>query len=323
MSTPTSAPRLKNFPISWFAMIMGLSGFSIASIRADHLLHLSFSASSFLLNVTITLFACLTGIYLLKIFRYPEQVWGEINHPVKIAFLPTFSISLILLSIALLSSNTAVSFWFWVIGTSMHFFFTLYILSSWVHQNKYEIKHLNPAWFIPVVGNILVPIAGVHHAPVEISWFFFSIGLFFWPVLTGIIFYRLIFHTSLPERFIPTLFIFIAPPSVALLSLYNLTGQIGEFGFVLYYIALFFFFLVAVQAKYFIKIGFFLSWWAYSFPIAALTIATLLMAKETGRSFFIWCGAGLLAVLTILIVILILQTGRAIIKKTICIEEEH
>jgi tellurite resistance protein len=250
-------------------------------------------------------------------------VRGEINHPVKIAFLPTFSISLILLSIVLLQINTTISLWFWVVGTGMHFIFTLYILSSWMHQNKYEIKHLNPAWFIPIVGNILVPIAGVHHAPIEISWFFFSIGLFFWPVLTGIIFYRLIFHTSLAERFIPTLFIFVAPPSVALLSWYNLTGKIGEFGFVLYYISLFFFLLVAVQARYFIKIGFFLSWWAYSFPVAALTIATLLMAKESGRSFFTWCSAGLLSALTILIIILILQTARAVARKTICIEEEH
>jgi tellurite resistance protein len=262
-------------------------------------------------------------VYLLKIFRYPEQVWGEINHPVKIAFLPTFSISLILLSIALLPGHDTASLWLWTIGAGMHFIFTLYILSSWVHQNTYEIKHLNPAWFIPVVGNILVPIAGVHHAPIEISWFCFSIGLFFWPVLTGIIFYRLIFHTSLPERFIPTLFIFIAPPSLALLSWYQLTGTIGEFGFVLYYIAVFFFVLVTVQARYFVRIKFFLSWWAYSFPVAALAIATLLMAKESGRSFFIWFGEGLIAALTILIALLVLQTAKAVIGRTICIDEEH
>lgn len=321
MSTPQPSPRLKNFPISWFAMIMGLSGFSIAWMRAEHILSLSFSVGSILLGLTIALFAGLAAVYSLKIFRYPEQVWGETNHPVKIAFLPTFSISLILLSIAMQHGYPTVSFWFWGVGTTMHFIFTLYILSSWVHRNTYEIKHLNPAWFIPVVGNILVPIAGVHHAPIEISWFFFSIGLFLWPVLTGIIFYRLIFHASLPERFIPTLFIFIAPPSVALLSWYNLTGTIGEFGFILYYIALFFFVLVVVQARYFVRIKFFLSWWAYSFPIAALTIATLLMAKESGKALFAWCGMGLLAALTVLIVVLVFQTARAVAGKTICIEE--
>jgi len=52
------------------------------------------------------------------------------------------------------------------------------------------------------------------HAPADVSWFFFSLGLFFWPVLTAILFYRLIFHGSLPERFMPLCFIFIAPPAV-------------------------------------------------------------------------------------------------------------
>ena len=40
----------------------------------------------------------------------------------------------------------------------------------------------NP-WFIPVVGNIIVPIAGVDDAPAEVSWFFFSFGLIFWIAL--------------------------------------------------------------------------------------------------------------------------------------------
>jgi len=117
---------------------------------------------------------------------------------------------MILLSIALLHDAPRLSFWLWSIGTVLHLALTLYVMSSWMHHTKYEITHMNPAWFIPVVGNILVPIAGLHHAPAEVSWFFYSVGLFFWPVLTAILFYRLIFHTSLPERFVPTLFIFIA-----------------------------------------------------------------------------------------------------------------
>jgi len=323
MSLSPPSSRLKNFPVSWFAVIMGLSGFSIAWSRAEHILQLPLAISPVLLGGTIALFSTFSLFYFLKIIRYGNEVRAEIKHPVKIAFLPTYSISLLLLSIALLQGSPAISFWLWIFGTSIHFLFTLYVLSSWIHQNTYEIKHLNPAWFIPVVGNILVPIAGVHHAAVEISWFFFSVGLFFWPVLTAIIFYRLIFHQSLPERFIPTLFIFIAPPSVACISWYNLTGTIGTVGMILYCIALFFFILVLVQAQYFLRIKFYLSWWAYSFPIAALTIATLLMAKETGRSFFFWCGTGMLGALTLLVIILVVQTALAVKRRTICIEEEH
>ena len=194
------------------------------------------------------------------------------------------------------------------------------MLSSWVHHSKYEIAHLNPAWFIPVVGNILVPIAGVHHAPVDISWFFFSLGLFFWPVLTAIIFYRLIFHPSMPERFIPTLFIFIAPPAVGFISWYSLVGEVDAFGRVLYFVGLFFTLLVLAQASYFARLKFFLSWWAYSFPIAAITIASLLMARETGAGLYAWIAGLLLALLTTLIAMLLVRTGQAVLRREICVE---
>ena len=312
--------RLKNFPVAWFATIMGLAGFTIAWSRAEQIFGLDFALSPILLPLTAAAFMLLTGLFATKAVKYPQAVLGEISHPVKLAFVPTFSIGLLLLSIALLHTLPGLSFWLWSIGAALHLGITLYVLSSWVHHSKYEIAHLNPAWFIPVVGNILVPIAGVHHAPVDISWFFFSLGLFFWPVLTAIIFYRLIFHPSMPERFIPTLFIFIAPPAVGFISWYSLVGEVDAFGRVLYFVGLFFTLLVLAQASYFARLKFFLSWWAYSFPIAAITIASLLMARETGAGLYAWIAGLLLALLTTLIAMLLVRTGQAVLRREICVE---
>jgi len=312
--------RLKNFPISWFALIMGMSGFTIAWNRAEHIFDTGICLSSVLLGITTILFVALTLIYAAKAFKYPQEVMGEIRHPVKLAFVPTFSIGLLLLSIAYLNIAPTLSFWMWTVGTVLHLTITLYVLSSWIHHTKYEIAHLNPAWFIPVVGNILVPVAGVHHASIEISWFFFSLGLFFWPILTAIIFYRLIFHASLPERFMPTLFIFIAPPAVGFISWYNLTGEVDAFGRVLYFVGLVFTLLLVAQFNYFVRLKFFLSWWAYSFPIAAITIATLIMAKTTGLVFYSWLAAGLLGALTLLVAMLLVRTALAVARREICVE---
>lgn len=317
---PETSPRLKNFPISWFAMIMGLTGFSIAWNRAEVVFDTGICVSSVLLGLAGTLFVVLTLASVAKIVKYPQEVLGEIRHPVKLAFVPTFSISLLLLSAATLHSAPALSFWLWSGGAALHLGLTLYVLSSWIHHTKYEIAHLNPAWFIPVVGNILVPVAGVHHASPEISWFFFSLGLFFWPVLTAILFYRLIFHGSLPERFMPTLFVFIAPPAVGFISWFNLTGGVDAFARVLYFTGLFFTLLLLVQFNYFRRLKFFLSWWAYSFPVAAITIATLIMAKETGLALYTWLSGGLLTLLTLLIALLLGRTLLAVIRREICVE---
>ncbi len=315
-----SSPRLKSFPISWFAMIMGLTGFAMAWNRAEIVFDTGICVSSVLLGLAGTLFVVLLTAFTVKIVKYPQEVLGEIRHPVKLAFVPTFSISMLLLSIAYLRIAPALSFWLWSVGAALHLGLTLYVLSSWIHHTKYEIAHLNPAWFIPVVGNILVPVAGVHHASLEISWFFFSLGLFFWPVLTAIIFYRLIFHGSLPERFMPTLFVFIAPPAVGFISWFNLTGGVDAFARVLYFTGLFFTLLLLVQFNYFRRLKFFLSWWAYSFPVAAITIATLIMAQETGLALYTWLSGGLLTLLTLLIALLLGRTLLAVIRREICVE---
>lgn len=311
--------RLKNFPVSWFSTVMGLSGLSIAWNRAEYFFNPGFCLSSLLLGLTSLWFFVLTVIYAIKIARYRDDVLAEIRHPVKQAFVPTFSISLLLLSVAHLEGAPETSFWLWSIGALLHLLITLYMLSSWIHHTRYEITHLNPAWFIPVVGNILVPIAGMHHAPAEISWFFFSLGLFFWPVLTAIIFYRLVFHSALPERLLPTLFIFIAPPALGFISWLTLTGSVDAFARILYSIALVFTLLLFSQLNHFRRIPFFLSWWAYSFPLAAITVASFLMARSTGQMIYVWIGGGLLTLLSVLIAMLLTLTVRAAFRGEICV----
>ena len=60
--------------------------------------------------------------------------------------------------------------------------------------------------------------------------------------------------------------------------------ELDSFARILYYVALLLFMLLLVQYRQFVKIPFYLSWWAYSFPTAAITIATVLMAAKTGLS---------------------------------------
>jgi tellurite resistance protein len=321
MKEPDSQARLMNFPVSWFATTMGMSGFAIAWSRFAAWQNWTYTPGPVLIAVALVLFLLLATIYGMKALRHPHAVLAEFNHPVKLAFVPTFSISLLLLAIGSLQLAPAWAFWLWVTGTALHLAVTLYVLSSWIHHSRYEIAHLNPAWFIPVVGNILVPIAGVHLAAPGISWFFFSIGLFFWPVLTAILFYRLIFHGSLPERFMPTLFIFIAPPAVGFISWLALNGGvIDAFARVLYAIALFFSLLLFVQFGYFRRLKFFLSWWAYSFPLAAMAIASVRLAEQTASPELAILASALMAILTAVIAVLVVRTALAVARREVCVE---
>ncbi|RBP29677.1 tellurite resistance protein [Marinobacter pelagius] len=319
--TEIQPSRLQNFPISWFAVVMGMTGFTIAWHRAEVLFALPLKTSPLLLGLTIIIFLVLAGFYLAKTVKYPDSVKAEFGHPVKLNFFPTISIGLMLLSIAVLPYSDKVSLVCWVVGALLHLAFTLYVLSVWLHHTHFEIAHINPAWFIPIVGNIVVPIAGVQHASPEISWFFYSIGLVFWVVLLTIIFYRMFFHNPLPAKLLPTLFILIAPPAVGFISWLQLTGEVDAFARILYYSAIFLTLMLMTQVRRFLRLEFFLSWWAYSFPMAAITIATFAMYHQLELAFFKGLGVVLLALLTGLIVVLAGKTAQAVRRRAVCIED--
>jgi tellurite resistance protein len=314
--------RTKYFPISFFSTILGMAGLAIAFQKAEQILQIPIHVSWYIVIVAVAIFCVVSIMYLVKIIRFKDDVKNEFNHPVKLSFFPTFSISLLLLSIAFLSENMFFSKYLWIAGASIHFVFTVKIISIWIQHTKFELKHMNPAWFIPAVGNILVPVAGVHHAAGEISWFFFSIGLFFWIVLLVIFFNRIIFHHPLPDKLLPTLFILIAPPAVGFISLVKLTGGVNEFSKILYYFGLFIVCLLCAQINLFRKIKFYLSWWAYSFPLAAITIATIVMFHETNIEMFKYLSWILFVSLNGIVILLLLKTMSALVKKEICVEEE-
>ena len=314
-------PRLKHFPVAFFAMVMGMSGLTLAWEKSHSVLQMPAFVSKGLLLFTICLFIVLACLFVVKILRYPGAVMKDLGHPIKLSFFPTISISLILLSIGTLHDYKTISFALWAVGSIAHLLFTLYVMQVWMHHEHFEIHHSNPAWFIPIVGNILVPIAGVAHGYYEVSTFFFSIGLLFWIVLLAIIFNRIIFHQPLPGKLLPTLFILIAPPAIGFISYVKLNGDVDIFARVLYYAALFLTLLLFTQIPRFTKIKFFLSWWAYSFPMAAITIATMLMFEKTGHLWFKFAGYGLLGIITLLMSFLLFKTVNAIRMQGICVDE--
>lgn len=320
-SPAASRQRLEHLPVSFFAMVMGTTGLAIAWKKAHHVLDLPAEIGLALQWWALGLFVVLAFAYLAKIALHWNAVKHEFAHPIRLNFFPASSISLLLLAVAFADTTPYSAAGLWTAGALLHLGFTLTVMSSWIHHTRYDIKHANPAWFIPVVGNIIVPVAGVGLAPVEISWFFFSIGLVFWLVLMTIVMNRLFFHEPLPERLTPTLFILIAPPAVGFVAWVKLNGgEIDAFARILYHAALFLTLLLASNALRFFRLPFYLSTWAYSFPLAAMTIATLIMA-EHGGGLFVPLGWGLLAVLSVVLALLTARTALGALRGEICVPE--
>lgn len=321
LSPSHAASRLQHFPVSFFAVVMGLAGLAIAWSRAEAVLHWPLGLGRVLAWLAMAVFVLIASAYAVKALRHGTEVIKEFNHPVRMNFFPAMSIGLLLLAITQMEALPGLAQALWGVGTAVHLAFTLLVMNRWLHHPGIELAHVSPAWFIPVVGNILVPIAGVRFFPADLSWFFFSIGIVFWPVLLTIVLYRLFFHAPLPQRLTPTLFILVAPPAVGCVAWIALTGGVDTMARVLYSAGLFFTLLLASNAARFLRTPFFLSAWAYSFPLAAISIASFAMFHHTGSAGYAWIGGGLLLLLSALVLLLLARTGLAMARHKICVEE--
>ena len=319
VAMPATAPdRLDNFPVTFFAVMMGLLGLVLSLRAAETAAGASGAASQFILGAAVAVFAVLAFFYGLKLVRHPAAVKSEWNHPVRIAFFPTISISLLLLGTALAPRMPDLAYAVWSVGVAAQGILALSVVANWIGHRAFQPLHLSPAWFIPAVGNVVVPLAGVQFGAVELSWLFFSAGLLFWIVLLTLVMNRLIFHEPLPSRLMPTLVILIAPPAVAFVAWVQLTGSVDAFARILINIAYVFALIVLTQAPRFFRLPFALSWWALTFPVAALSVASFVFAHETGSETHRIIGFALTAVLALAVATLLVRTAQAIRAKQIC-----
>jgi tellurite resistance protein len=168
---------------------------------------------------------------------------------------------------------------------------------------------VTPALFIPIVGNVLTPLAGVPLGHGDWSAAQFGIGLLFWPVVLVLIVVRTAVQGLWPDRLKPTLFIVIAPPAVVGLSVLQL-GAPPMLAWMCWGMALFSFLWVGTQARAIAALPFGLPHWGMSFPLAAFAALTLRLAQP-GTPMAV-AGPVLLALASLVIAALLLATLRGL-----------
>jgi tellurite resistance protein len=323
-ASPVGAdPRLSHFPVTFFATVMGLAGLSLAWLRAEPVLVPSWVVGEMLFWVALAAGAAVLATYAAKVVRYPGAVLAEARHPVRLAFLPTSGIALVLLAAAGQDIAPALAEVLWWSGAAAQLVLTLFVLSSWVSRPTFVSGQVTPAWFIPVVGLVAVPLAGVRFAPLGISWFFFAAGALFWLALLPLVLGRLFVHEQpVPAKLLPTLAVLVAPPAVIMLAYVRLVPDAFSTPApqAMYDVAVFFALLLGTQVRTLARLPFFLSWWAYSFPLAALSVATTVMADEYGGALEVVAWV-LLAGVTLLVVLLTARTAVEIVRRRICVPE--
>lgn len=291
----TSPTPLKFLMPGWFALVMGLCGLALAWQRANGVLGEMASAVSLVTGlVAVLVFLLLLVASLLRLSRYPQAVADDLKHPVRHAFVAAVPVSLLLLAtvgVALGGASGGLAVvWraIWWLGSLTQLWATVWVLGRWIAPAAAAQPgqpgatglwpSVTPVLLIPVVGNVVAPLAGIPLGIDGWSAAQMGIGVFFWPVVLTLILARRIAHSPVPERVLPAWFITIAPPAVIGLALTQMQAPLplvqAAWG-----VGLFFLLWLLPLLRRIAGQPFGVAFWALSFPFAAFTALTLLLAE--------------------------------------------
>lgn len=278
--------KLRATPLPLFATVMGTAGLSTAWRRAEGVLGTPAIIADILFVVAAAVYVLLLIAYGIRTTTRGALI-ADALHPMKSAFLSSVTVSLLVLAAAGLPVlPVPVSNVIWWIGAVGHILLMVVTMRIWMRPDI-NLRHVTPAWFIPVVGNVVAPLAGVPLGNVGMSMFSFSTGLVMWVGLFPIVLFRLFLHDHrLPVPMRPTVLILIAPlavSSLAAMLLFSspLTGN-SLLAWGLFHAAGAFLLLCVAMLPAISEAPFGVPHWAMSFPMAAYASACLVFAPTFG-----------------------------------------
>jgi tellurite resistance protein len=309
---PTTArQRFVYLPVGLFGSVMGLTGLSVAW----RLAHARYGAPDWLANgigcLAVGAFIPLTIAYAIKTVTAPAAVLTEFRHPIAGNLFGTILISLLLMPIVLAPLSLRLAQMVWVVGAIGMFAFAFMIVTRWM-SDRQQAAHATPAWIVPVVGLLDVPLAlpSLGLPPMQgVMVASLAIGLFFAVPLFTLIFSRLLFEPPLPDALQPTLLILVAPFAVGMSTYVVTVGAVDLFAQSLFMLTLFALAVLLNRMRYVLACcPFRVAWWAVSFPLAASAIAALRFAAAQPSLIADAIACALLALATLAIAGLLVRT---------------
>ncbi len=209
-----------------------------------------------------------------KIIALPVPSREAMSNPVVAGTMATYPMALMILSTYLPKGTAAFSLW--IIGVLLHISLILWFTNEFILKG-FQIKKVFPTWYIVYVGIVSASVSAPYHNQSGIGMAAFWFGLISYLLLLAVISYRCIKIKQIPDAALPTLAIFAAPASLLLAGYINTApAKSLPMIYFLLTLSLFFFLAVVVMLPRLLRLPFFPSYSAFTFPLVISALAAKL-----------------------------------------------
>lgn len=305
--------------VSTFAASMGYCGMCFGWRTAHQIWGVPAWIGEFFGIVAMVIYIWVFFQYFRKLRIDAAAVRAEWNSPSKVNFFGTFTVSTVLLAAVLAPYSHMIASIFWWVALAMILLFGWILLSHWLLERQH-INEVTPAWLLPVLGPITIPIAGnVLQNPGfhDISVFCVAIGIVTGIPVIALLLTRSIIGKPLPDAVQPSLMILMAPFGMGYITY---SDTFGPDNFTALFICAGIFLLVPIVCKVasiMLSTPFRMGWWSTSFPSMAFTNGVLKFSNDYTVFWTRTLGLFLLICATTLILWLSCKTIWAIHRKTL------
>ncbi len=324
---------IKNFTPSWFASVMGTGILANTTQFYSKYIPWFKTIAMILFYFNIGLFLVLCIPWLLRWILFPKNAAADFKHPVVSNFYPTIAIGLLVLSSNFLAigHNLLAGEIVWFIATTFTIIFGISIPAVMFMSENVKLEHINPAWFIPPVGLIVIPIPGSLLIPhftgfwrelvIFLNFVGWGAGFFIYLSLLAVCMYRFILHRPLPNILAPTIWINLGPIGAGTVALYNLITYSSfivtkepfyVFGLIFWGFGIWWVIMAVLITLYYIQritLPYAMSWWAFTFPLGAYVAATHMVATQLGITLIDYVGFALYWLLVSLWSVTLIKTA--------------
>jgi len=212
-------------------------------------------------------------LFLLKAICYPSMLAEDMKNPIMASVSGTFSMTLMLLATYIKPFAGCAAYYLWLFAILLHILLIVYFTAKFIFN--FDFKKVFASYYIVYVGIAVAAVTAPAFKSLAVGAATFWFGFITCLILLFVVTVRYVKYREIPNPAKPLFCIFAAPMSLCVAGyVQSVTPKSIPFLLGMYAVASVLYIISLIRAAEFLKLPFFPSYAAFTFPFVISAIAS-------------------------------------------------